>query len=400
MVETSLTPLEMTGPLHDPAPNFETLKIIVVGTPKTGNTWLTHLLGELYEMPQVRLDADFRGMDWAGLGARWVAQQHYQPEPELIALARERGIIFVTPIRHPADVFVSLRHYTDNRQERDDEPAAVQAERPDAMLKDGRGIYGPATRHYLQHGFYLSVHLSIYWLRGGWSHGVRYEDLWLHPLDTLMTLAGRFLPQPRHKTQRALSACEISIMKQVKDPAGTLVRHGGLNGWRDELPHELQRVLATHAPYPAQMAALGYSMDLDDPVNARITEPTKAGNPFLGGMFANGVAVAPILLHIYFDKIKDDPDRWSDGTEIGEGSFYDWLHSPAAADPSAGRDAPIITEFAHYLYSMREDLPHVFPDPFGADRRGLGDWFLHSARREFQFDGVFVLPVIESWARG
>jgi hypothetical protein len=393
-------PLDFAGPVPTPACQFETLKIIVVGTPKTGNTWLTHLFAELYELPRVRLDADFRGMDWDGLGARWVGQQHYQPEPALLELARERGIVFVTPVRHPGDVFVSLRHYTDNRAERDEEPAAVQAERPDAMLADGKGIYGPATRHYLEHGFYLKLHLSIYWLRGGWSHGVRYEDLWLRPIDTLTAVTERFLPQPRHKIRRALCACSIGIMKQVQDPTGALVRRGGINGWRDELPHDLQHVLAERAPYPAQLAALGYSMSLDDPANQRVVEPAAAGNPFPGGRFANGVPVAPILMHIYFEKTKADPDRWAEGADVGPGSFYAWLLRPAEADPTDGKGVPVITEFAYFFYEMRQDLPEVFPDPFGADRRALGDWFLHSARREFEFDDAFVMPVIESWARG
>lgn len=400
MAATPNTPLDFAGPVHEPACQFETLKIIVVGTPKTGNTWLTHLFSELYELPQVRLDADFRGMDWAGLGARWVGQQHYQPEPELLALARERGIVFVTPVRHPADAFVSLRHYTDNRAERDDEPEAVQAERPDAMLADGKGIYGEATRHYLEHGFYLKVHLSIYWLRGGWSHGVRYEELWLKPIETLTAVTERFLPQPLHKIRRALCACSIGIMKQVQDPKGALVRRGGINGWRDDLPADLQKVLAERSPYPPQLGALGYSMDLDDPANESVVDPAAAGNPFPGGVFANGVPVAPILMHIYFEKTKADPELWSDGAAIGPGSFYQWLLSPAAADTTDGKAIPVITEFTYFFYQMRRDLPDVFPDPFGADRRGLGDWFLHSARSEFAFDEAFVMPVIESWARG
>lgn len=400
MAETIPVPLEMNSPRHPFRGDFERLKIVVVGTPKTGNTWLTHLFAELYGLPQVRLEADWRSMDWNALGPRWVGQQHYQPEPGLKQLAEERGFVFVTPLRHPADAFVSLRHYTDRRDERDDEPENVRSRRPDFMLDDGPGVFGEATRHYLEHGFYLKVHLSIYWLRLGWSLGVRYEDLWLNPVATLTELTDQILAVDEDQIKRAVCACEIGIMKHVYDKASKLVRKGGINGWRQELPDELQAVFRDKAPYPRQLASLGYTMDPDDLANAVVTEPSRADNPFAGGCFANGVPVAPILMHLYFDGIKAAPDRWTESAGVGEGSFYAWLMSPAQADPERGQTVPVVTEFAHALYQMRADLPQVFPDPFGANRREFADWFLHSAIREFEFDDSFVLPVIESWAVG
>lgn len=393
-------PLEVTSPRHSVNPAFETLKVVIVGTPKTGNTWLTHLFAELYDLPQVRLEANWRSIDWNALGPRWVGQQHFQPEPELKQLAEEQGIVFVTPIRHPADAFVSLRHYTDRRDDRDIEPEDVQSRRPDYMLEDGQGVFGDATRYYLEHGFYLKVHLSIYWLRMGWSFGVRYEDLWLHPVATLRTLTQGILPTDDDKIRRAVCACEIGVMKEVVDKSAKLVRKGGINGWREALPAELQAVFQERAPYPQQLASLGYSMDLDDPANAPVSEPSREDNPFAGGRFANGVPVAPVQMHLYFDGIKDDPNRWTDSIGLGEGSFYQWLMSPAAADPQRDQALPLITEFAYAFYQLRQDLPAVFPDPFGEHRREFADWFMHSAIREFEFDDSFILPVVESWARG
>ncbi len=393
-------PLSLDGPVHEPPCDYDTLKIIIVGTPKAGNTWLRYLLSELYHLPMVGLDADFRVIDWNAFGPRWVGQQHYPPEPELIALARERGFVFVTPVRHPGDVFVSLRHYVDSREEHDEFEENVRAIQPDSMLDDGPGNLGEHTLRYAQRGFFLKTHLSIYWLRCGQTHGVRYEDLWRKPIETFQALTDRLVPQPIEKVRRALCACEIGIMQQVKDRKQTLVRKGGINGWRDELPHEIQKVLREQEPYPAQFAALGYDMDLHNPANARVRNPARAGNPFQGGTFANGVPLAPILLHIYFEQIKDDLTRWADGGAVEPGSFYHWLMSPAAADPSGGRAVPVITEFAHYLYRMRPDLHEVFPDVFGRDRRRFGDWFLYSAALDFGFDWSFTLPVVSSWALG
>lgn len=393
-------PLPLDGPVHQPACDADTLKIIIVGTPKAGNTWLRYLFSELYHLPMVGLDADFRSIDWNAFGPRWVGQQHYPPEPELLALAAERGFVFVTPVRHPGDVLVSLRHYVDSREERDTFAENMRVVQPDAMLDDGKGKFGEHTLRFTQRGFFLKMHLSIYWLRCGQTHGVRYEDLWLHPIETFKALTDRIVPQPIEKVRRALCACEIGIMQSVQDRKKTLVRKGGINGWRDALPEDIQQVLREQAPYPAQFAALGYDMELANPANARVTEPSRAGNPFPGGTFANGVPLAPILLHIYFEQTKDDLTRWAEGGSVDEGSFYAWLMSPAAADPTAGEAVPVITEFAHTLYQMRSDLQEVFPDPFGADRRAFGDWFLYSAALDFDFDWSFTHPVVASWALG
>lgn len=393
-------PLSLDGPVHEPACDADTLKIIIVGTPKAGNTWLNYLLAELYVLDRVELDADFREVDWKGLGPRWVGQQHYPPEPELLEIAREHGIVFVTPVRHPGDVFVSLRHYADNRDERDEAPEFMHAVMPDSMLEDGPGVFGEATRAYARNGFYLKLHLSLYWLRGGWSHGVRYEEMWQRPVETFKALTDRIVPMPLEKLRHALCACEIGLMRANHDPKGKFVRKGGLGSWRDEMDPELQSILRDDEPYPAQLAALGYSMDLEDKANERVTTLARAGNPFPGGKFANGVPLAAIHLRAYFSLTREDSSRWADGGAVGPGTFYDWLMSPAEADPSGGKAIPVITEFAHYLYSIREDLPQVFPDPFGQDRRALGDWFLYSAIEDFRFDWSFTLPVVKSWAVG
>lgn len=315
-------------------------------------------------------------------------------------MAKEKGFVFVTPVRHPGDVFVSLRHYTDNREERDEDPENIRAMRPDSMLDDGTGVYGEATRNYAKWGFYLKTHLSIYWLCGGWSLGGRYADLWMRPIETFKALTDRICPQPLDKLRRAICACVIGVMQSVKDPRKTFMRKGGINSWREELPLEIQAVLREQAPYPAQFAALGYDMNLENPENVRVTEPARAGNPFPGGTFSNGVPVASILLHIYFEETKDDQTKWSGGGEVGAGSFYEWLMSPAQDDPTPANAVPTITEFAYYLSRMRKDLPSVFPDVFGVDRRGFGDWFLYSAGNEFKFDTSFALPVVVVWALG
>jgi hypothetical protein len=371
------------------------LKIIVVGTPKTGNTWVRHLLSSVYGLPQVDLNADFGANRWNDFGARWIGQEHYHPTPEILEWAAQNGVVFVTPVRHPADVLVSLRHHVQNHQEPTSDVLL-----PGSMLQDGKDVFGLHTRAFVERGFYLNLHLSIYWLRGGWSHAIRYEDIWRDPVEALRGLTGQLVPVSDKRLRHAISACEFGRMQKQFDPKKKFVRKGGLNSWTEELPEDVQQLLATLEPYPAQFAALGYSMNRDDPANERLREPARTANPINIPAFSNGVPVAPILVDAFLDLPEELTGGWTDAAAVDEGSFYEWLTRPAAADPHAGRVRPVITELAYYLHTIRPDVRQAFPDPFDAQRVQFGDWFLFSASKEYGFAPVFGLPVVRSWAEG
>jgi hypothetical protein len=385
------------GTQQNPEPHlkYETLKIIVVGTPKTGNTWVRHLLSSVYGLPQVELNPDASANCWNDFGPRWIGQEHFHPTPELIEWGARSGVVFVTPVRHPGDVLVSLRHHVQNQHH---EPTA-DVLLPESMLLDSRDVYGTHTRAFVERGFYLNLHLSIYWLRGGWSSAIRYEDLWLDPVKALRELTGGILAVSEKRLRHAVVACELGRMQKQFDPAKKFVRKGGLGSWMKELPDDIQHLLATVEPYPAQFAALGYSMRQDDPSNAR-REPMRTENPFSNATFVNGVPVAPILVDAFLDLPETLTSAWSDTGAIDENSFYAWLLRPASVDPCKGRERPVITELAYYLYGIRPDVREAFPEPFGAHRVQFGDWFLYSAAKEYGFAPMFGLPVIRSWAEG
>ncbi|HEY4302616.1 MAG TPA: hypothetical protein VGM73_17220 [Candidatus Didemnitutus sp.] len=373
------------------------LKIIVVGTPKVGNTWVKHLLSVIYQLPIVSLEEEFLGNDWPALGPRWIGQQHYDPTQDVRAWARQENAVFVAPVRHPADVLVSLRHYVTSRGA----ASTDNSLEPAFMLKDPAGEYGDNSRVFLQNGFPLLLHLSVYWLRRGWAHAVRYEDIWRFPSATLRTLTDQIVPVPDRVLHHALCACEADVMRTTLNPTGDLVRKGGIGSWREELPADVKELFAGSEPYPDQFRALGYSMDESSPENVRMTEPAPIENPFRHReVFANGVPISPILVRFYFDLPPGQTQRWPDATIVDAGSFFSWLRQPAAADPTGGTAPPVVTELALYLRSRRPDLIEAFPDPCGANRVEFCHWFVFNAPGEFEFDRSFTLPVLASWARG
>lgn len=393
-------PLSLDGPSRAEPLDFEQLRIVITGTPKTGNTWLKHLFSQLYMLPKVDLEPNFFANDFAAFGPRWVGQQHYQPDPEIVAEGAKHGVVFVAPFRHPGDVLISLRHHIQKQGGSTSDDERLRTLLPSAMLEDGENVFGPNTEKFVRDGFFVNLHLSIGWLRGGWALGVRYEDLWRDPVATFTKLTDKLVPRTRSQLRHALSACEIGLMQDNYDPNRTFVRKGGLNSWQTVLPDGIKTLLAEQEPYPTQMEAMGYTMDSDDPDNARSEEPTSPENPFRRRVFDNGIAVAPIHLRAYFEQPEEVARQWPDGCAVGEGTFYAWLMRPAEADPHRESRYPTITEFAHWLYSIRPDLQEAYPDVFGEHRQQVCDWFLFSACREYRYDRHFAVPILSSWARG
>ncbi|MDD2764710.1 MAG: sulfotransferase domain-containing protein [Opitutaceae bacterium] len=373
----------------------ETLKIIIASTPKTGNTWLKLLLSEIYDLPQVELLPRLEPGDWTALGPRWIAHQHFLPEPLLREWGREHGVIFLTTIRHPGDVLVSLRHHLQNQAV----PPTAEPSQPASMLLDAPSAYGEHTWRFLEHGFYLVLHASICWWRGGWAEAVRYEDLCAQPVATLRALTNRILPVPEERLQQAVAACEITRLRERSMAGQKFFRKGTPGGWRTDLPPEMQEWLVSAEPYRTQLNLLGYPVS---PAKTPEPIPERTRGPFAaGGHFANGVKIAPVLARLFAELPKSLSKQWSDPTAVGNDSFFAWLNRPAAADPSAGSAVPVVTELTHQLYRMLPELQKLYPDPFGRDRMSLSNWLLYFGIAGYALpDVAFALPVIRSYAAG
>lgn len=382
-------------PASTPPPESasEPLRILIVSTPKTGNTWLKLLLGEAYNLPMVELPDNPRDIDLAALPESWVAQQHYWFEAGTREWLERHGVVVLTTVRHPGDVFVSLWHHV----RKSGLPPVHDGRHSGSLQLDGPTM-GPNAEAFAAQGFYRDLHVSISWLRAGESLCVRYEDLWLRPFETLQTVTDFVRPCTALDLRRALSLCQIRRLQRANQDQGRgFFRQGGIGGWRHALPERITALLRSADPYPAQFAFLGYSMN---PAQYGAEPPAAdfSADPFQGAeRFANGVPIVPVLLRAYFANTAQFGDRWGDPVQTPAGGFFAWLTAPAARDPQPGT-VPLVTELAAYLWTLRPDVRRVFPAPFGADRLAFTNWFTSNAATEYQLDHHLVLPVFRSWA--
>ncbi|HTI51058.1 MAG TPA: hypothetical protein VL475_08905 [Planctomycetaceae bacterium] len=87
------------------------LRIAILATPRSGNTWLRSLLTSIYGLETIVCDRP-EEIDWAGLPERCIIQLHWGAEPELIGTLRAHGVQAVTIARHPIDTLISMLHFS------------------------------------------------------------------------------------------------------------------------------------------------------------------------------------------------------------------------------------------------------------------------------------------------
>jgi hypothetical protein len=86
------------------------LRIALIGTPRSGNNWVMHLLSALYDLPMYPTNSLFQ-LHWSLLPERCVFILHWHREPELINQLRQNRCHVVVLARHPLDVLLSILRY-------------------------------------------------------------------------------------------------------------------------------------------------------------------------------------------------------------------------------------------------------------------------------------------------
>jgi hypothetical protein len=356
------------------------MKILVVSTPKTGNTWVKNLLGAVYGLPVREVPERFDEAELDRLGPRWVSQQHYYPTHRLLTWASARDVAFVTTVRHPADVFVSLYHYSGQYGADDQLNEAIRRD---------QGEPGLHVAEYVKNTFFLLLNQSISWMRTGVSHVVRYDDLWRDPVGVLGGLTNALRPVPEEALERAVERCSFDLMrKKAVGKERSFYRKGGSGGWREALPAEIGRLFREAEPYPTQFAVLGYRMEGAEAPRAGPGKPRPRRNPFHEiAAFDNGVPVSPIVVDLYLSLAPDVTRHWTNPTSTGPGSFYAWLKAPSARIEG---DGPALNNIAVHVYESRPDLQERYPRLQGQARAEFRAWFLSVARTEYGLDEALL----------
>ncbi len=236
-------------------------RILVVSTPRSGNTWLRMMLARIYGLharnEQLWAHAP-GGFRWQDLPQRCVLQLHWEPDDPLTRLLREHGVRTVTLARHPLDVLVSILQYS---QHTEDTGFWLQGEGGDESPIRGAS---PCSEAFLAYSTsrrasrLLSV--SADWWQTRLSLKIRYEDLVHDPHKTLARLTrtlGRVSPSVLSET---IEACTIDKLRTPENFAPHFWQ-GKPGLWKKLLTAKAAWRIAS--ANPRSFKRLGYRCDPD-----------------------------------------------------------------------------------------------------------------------------------------
>lgn len=237
------------------------LRIAVVSTPRAGNTWVRHLLGNAYQIPHIARHF-MSDADWRALPAEVVLQLHWRRTPEFVNRLEEHRFRVVTVARHPLDVLISILHF-----------CIYESESEHWLLGAGGSesdIYAamPRSRSFVEYakGERAAELLSVtpdWWGQRG-VVGVRYEDCVRGADEELHRLECEFGPVRCESRSRVVEACSIGRLRSI-----AINNHfwkGSPNLWRRLLPiaetREIQNAIKN------VLDCLGYSCEPDPKLDA------------------------------------------------------------------------------------------------------------------------------------
>lgn len=156
-------------------PQSTPIRIAVVSTPRSGNTWLRLMLASLYRAEQVAVHSP-GDVSWDNLPkGNFVLQIHWERTPEFIERLQAHGFKVVVLQRHPLDVLLSILQFSVH------EPQTAQwllGKHGDESSIQGRS---PVSQEFLTYAISQRAHallnVSASWSEYADAIAVRYEDL-------------------------------------------------------------------------------------------------------------------------------------------------------------------------------------------------------------------------------
>jgi hypothetical protein len=235
------------------------LRLALISTPRSGNTWARALLGSLYDLEPIPVHAP-EEVDWENLPRRCVIQIHWYPIEPFVGWLERHGVRVVVLARHPLDVLMSWLNYVYYVHQEGycpggggcNECAIVGAyPRSAAFLDWVRGEFGRC----------LLCYSPAWWHREGVVR-LRYEDLVADAETVLTRLVDEIGERPRRSIAEVVAANAIAQQKPGQEVWHFHYWQGRPGLWRELIPAAEARAIAKFIPEPFEM--LGYSCDPDE----------------------------------------------------------------------------------------------------------------------------------------
>jgi hypothetical protein len=229
------------------------MKLALISTPRSGNTWLRMLIAGAYDLRQFAEHTP-DAIRWADLPDDSIVQIHWRYSDRFADLLSECGVQVLAIARHPLDVLLSILHFA---------PFEPQTK----LWLSGEGgdessihSTAPDSANFLAYatGPRAAALLSVtpeWWCRPEVVR-LRYEALVADPGATLTPLADRF-GSFRTPLESVLASLTLENLRQTS--TNNHFWKGQPGHWRQLMQKHVARSIAE--AHPSVFAALGYSTD-------------------------------------------------------------------------------------------------------------------------------------------
>lgn len=231
------------------------LRLAVVGSPRSGNTWLRGLLANLYTLvEQTGHSPD--DVPWDDLPPRCVLQIHWNPTADFLGLVDRHGFRVVSPSRHPLDLLLSALNYAYYSHD------PVSCTRPACPTCTILGV-SPRSPEFIAYARsdFAGDMLAI--TRAWWSRPdtirVRYEDLVADTPAELRRIIQALDAAPVLDPEEVTARLAIDALRSRPDVMHYHYWQGRPGHWRTFLTAEVAtRITEAHRE---TFDALGYACD-------------------------------------------------------------------------------------------------------------------------------------------
>jgi len=149
------------------------LRLVVVSTPRSGNTWLRKMLAKVLDLSELAVHAP-HDVPWQSLPERFILQIHWLPDASFLALLAEHGFRPIVLARHPLDVLLSILVFAQHDESTLYWLGGSEEER---SLVGAGPLSETLLRYAISDRATALLNVSAAWWRTGNAFRVRYEDL-------------------------------------------------------------------------------------------------------------------------------------------------------------------------------------------------------------------------------
>lgn len=330
------------------------IRLAVVGTPRSGNSWLRFLLHRGYGLPVFAVH-DMTPEFCAALPSEAVVQIHWRRTPEFVQRLAAHGFRVVAPVRHPLDVLISILHFC--WYEPDTGSWLLGTNGNEDTIKAAM----PRSRSFVD---YCTGPRAAELLRvsDDW-HGqpdvvsVRYEEMVADPRAGVLRLAEQIGPLRCASVDDVLDECSMGSSRRTSRNNHFWKGQPGL--WRTLLPAaEADEILAALRP---ACERFGYDTTPDPALTASAADANWVS--YCGPELTRTVQRNTLGYHTDLDRLTREADHLRHEREIARGE-----RDAAVRERNAARHE--LSQLVVALTSQRTPTPDA-PPP--AMRKHLGD---------------------------